>query len=95
MLDNLKARIKRMAEAWTENNDGKTLPSNMDASKHSGDNVSEQDLDTEIEMLEERLDLLKAKREGQDRHVHEWEPGQLPGAVRIRTCKTCGAWGKI
>ena len=90
MLDNLKARIKRMGKAWTENNDGKTLPSDMDASQHSGDPIMNPlegaSLDAEILKTEKYLEELKQLRGDEVRPVHVWTQGLLPGAVKIRSC---------
>jgi hypothetical protein len=109
MWHNLKVRIKRMSKAWTENNDGKTLPSDvvMDASQHSGDapmnTLVGEELDAEIEKRQADIDILIARRDGDTtRHIHQWVPGELPGAVRIRTCKAklqdgtlCGKFEKV
>jgi hypothetical protein len=90
MQYNLKARIERMMNAWTENNDGIELPSNMNASQHSGDATMNPlegaSLDAEILKTEKYLEELMQMRGDEVRPVHVWTSGLLPGAVKIRSC---------
>jgi hypothetical protein len=51
-------------------------------------------LDAEIVAHETALEVLKARRDGEGRHVHQWQRGELPGGVKVRTCK-CGATEKV
>jgi hypothetical protein len=62
-----------------------------------------EELDAEIEKRQADIDILIARRDGDTtRHIHQWVPGELPGAVRIRTCKAkledgtlCGKFEKV
>lgn len=83
-----------MTKAWTENNDGKELPDDMEATEHSGDFITAEELDAQILEAQTRLEVLQAKREGENRHVHVWKKGLLPGQIEIRTCE-CGAWERV
>lgn len=63
-----------MSETWTENNDGKTLPEEMDASQHSG--------------YEDAFE--KAMQNNRSSHDHKWKRGILPGNVCMKSCMVCG-----
>ena len=90
---------RKMKKAWTDTGDGSQYPEGADNSQHSGDftsidEIQGEQLDAQIEELEAQLEILKDKRTGENRHVHQWQRGELPGGVKVRTCK-CGATEKV
>lgn len=102
MFDNLKARIGRMADAWTDKGDGKQYPEGAENSQHSGDfselSEKEQYLRTMPDDEFNELHALvvseqKLRSDGDKPAV--WVPGELPGGVKIRTNKATGEWEKV
>lgn len=80
----------RMSEAWTENNDGKNLPDNMDASQHSGyENIPSTDHPHVIDISSDHIPGTEDV-DGVIEHFHKWKRGILPGNVYMKSCKTCG-----
>ena len=78
MFDKLKARIKKaMTDEILGTHDG-TLEDEQPLEGES--------LDAKILALESELAGLYKIRDGESRPVHVWTQGQLPGAVKIRTC---------
>lgn len=74
-----------MTTAWTENNDGVTLPNDLDASEHSG--ASEP----EIELCEHGIPLASCVM-CNCAHDGGFTAGELPGGRKIVHCVKCGMW---
>jgi hypothetical protein len=81
----LKGRFKRMAEAWTDHNDGITHDVHTDG-YHSGYLDNEPGLPVEAPAKQ----ALPC-----DSKDHIWRKGMLPGQVPCKTCIVCLVMEKI
>lgn len=89
MLEKFRAQaretVRRMAKDILDNTGEQALASDG-AQQASEQPLEGESLDAKILTLESELAELHKIRDGESRPVHVWKQGQLPGAVKIRTC---------
>lgn len=66
-------------EAWTDNNDGKTLPNDLSSQEHSG-------------AIEPEMQIPEHPSCEHDKGVTF---GELPGGRKIKHCILCGRWTDV